>query len=373
MNDICKKSCLTGEINYSLETLADSCKKPKLKAVGASYGIKLSDKLTKQQMLEEVVPAINIGLNIKLKQYSDSDLQILLDSLHGGEINEEEAEKIISSAPFEDGVVYVYNHKDVFTPCVPVELAGKILEYCSAHFFPSDLEPLARCAKAAALIYGRFTPDLLAKVATAYGIECSADDAAKFLESADMAEFTYSDGAAVCTYAEPGELSEHAAELDNDIPKRKEIDAYAAYGFDSLNYYYRQIINFIYSKCSITYKNAQQLIENIALWCMTEGELPDIFKYIQQTEPKITADQFNFLLDMIGELCYRTRKWNLKGNKPCDVKGMKPRIMPQVKPKAPETVHVEPVRVMPKVGRNDPCPCGSGKKYKKCCGKNKND
>jgi preprotein translocase subunit SecA len=28
----------------------------------------------------------------------------------------------------------------------------------------------------------------------------------------------------------------------------------------------------------------------------------------------------------------------------------------------------QPVRVGPKVGRNDPCPCGSGKKYKKCCG-----
>ncbi len=27
------------------------------------------------------------------------------------------------------------------------------------------------------------------------------------------------------------------------------------------------------------------------------------------------------------------------------------------------------VREAPKVGRNDPCPCGSGKKYKKCCGK----
>ena len=25
------------------------------------------------------------------------------------------------------------------------------------------------------------------------------------------------------------------------------------------------------------------------------------------------------------------------------------------------------VRETPKVGRNDPCPCGSGKKYKKCC------
>jgi preprotein translocase subunit SecA len=24
-------------------------------------------------------------------------------------------------------------------------------------------------------------------------------------------------------------------------------------------------------------------------------------------------------------------------------------------------------RASPKIGRNDPCPCGSGKKYKKCC------
>jgi preprotein translocase subunit SecA len=29
----------------------------------------------------------------------------------------------------------------------------------------------------------------------------------------------------------------------------------------------------------------------------------------------------------------------------------------------------KPVRTGAKVGRNDPCPCGSGKKYKKCCGK----
>ena len=27
------------------------------------------------------------------------------------------------------------------------------------------------------------------------------------------------------------------------------------------------------------------------------------------------------------------------------------------------------IRQQPKVGRNDPCPCGSGKKYKKCCGR----
>ena len=30
----------------------------------------------------------------------------------------------------------------------------------------------------------------------------------------------------------------------------------------------------------------------------------------------------------------------------------------------------KPVVKTVKVGRNDPCPCGSGKKYKNCCGKN---
>lgn len=35
-----------------------------------------------------------------------------------------------------------------------------------------------------------------------------------------------------------------------------------------------------------------------------------------------------------------------------------------------ETTGKEPVkRTGKKIGRNAPCPCGSGKKYKKCCGK----
>ena len=33
------------------------------------------------------------------------------------------------------------------------------------------------------------------------------------------------------------------------------------------------------------------------------------------------------------------------------------------------TLKAQPKRNSGKVGRNDPCPCGSGKKYKHCCGK----
>ena len=43
---------------------------------------------------------------------------------------------------------------------------------------------------------------------------------------------------------------------------------------------------------------------------------------------------------------------------------------PQYNNPVGEVEKVRPVKVAPKVGRNDPCPCGSGKKYKKCCGMN---
>ncbi len=46
--------------------------------------------------------------------------------------------------------------------------------------------------------------------------------------------------------------------------------------------------------------------------------------------------------------------------------------LPGAEPAEPEPAAPEPQitfhREFPKVGRNDPCPCGSGKKYKKCCG-----
>ena len=36
-------------------------------------------------------------------------------------------------------------------------------------------------------------------------------------------------------------------------------------------------------------------------------------------------------------------------------------------PPLPTLEGPKPIMADPKVGRNDPCPCGSGKKYKKCC------
>jgi hypothetical protein len=41
----------------------------------------------------------------------------------------------------------------------------------------------------------------------------------------------------------------------------------------------------------------------------------------------------------------------------------------QISMPLPSGSSTKPARTPTKVGRNDPCPCGSGKKFKKCCGK----
>lgn len=51
-------------------------------------------------------------------------------------------------------------------------------------------------------------------------------------------------------------------------------------------------------------------------------------------------------------------------------KGLAPAGLEEGEAEDEPDVPVEPVRrTEPKVGRNDPCPCGSGKKFKECCGR----
>ena len=57
------------------------------------------------------------------------------------------------------------------------------------------------------------------------------------------------------------------------------------------------------------------------------------------------------------------------GAGPAGSGGGQPKPSDVVSEAAAAAEKAKPVRTGPKVGRNDPCPCGSGKKYKHCCGR----
>ncbi|KOM96593.1 zinc chelation protein SecC [Clostridium botulinum] len=61
--------------------------------------------------------------------------------------------------------------------------------------------------------------------------------------------------------------------------------------------------------------------------------------------------------DIITEINNNIEKWCLRGHSIKEIKSKEDKIYEKV----------EKVNHKGKIGRNDPCPCGSGKKYKKCC------
>lgn len=99
-----------------------------------------------------------------------------------------------------------------------------------------------------------------------------------------------------------------------------------------------------------------------------------IIQYLQSWMEFPSFEFTQMLTVKIMELYNDTRQWALKGHTPNELfqeekKFLKP--LPEVPfvTVQPRTKIIDITAHTHKVGRNDPCPCGSGKKYKKCCGK----
>ncbi|MFT8311513.1 MAG: SEC-C metal-binding domain-containing protein [Sporolactobacillus sp.] len=100
-------------------------------------------------------------------------------------------------------------------------------------------------------------------------------------------------------------------------------------------------------------------------------------KVIQFLQMRMEFPSFDFvqqLLAEVTEVYNHTRQWVLKGHTPHELfQKEKEHLIPLPdQPLAPVRSQLPTTSnsvTHAKIGRNDPCPCGSGKKYKKCCGK----
>lgn len=87
--------------------------------------------------------------------------------------------------------------------------------------------------------------------------------------------------------------------------------------------------------------------------------------------------QVSEVMELVMKLANNTRLWENNGHTPNEIfeKMEKPNLRPLPKERLPCFMNFEDMdsankKIGPKkVGRNEPCPCDSGKKYKKCCGK----
>jgi len=99
--------------------------------------------------------------------------------------------------------------------------------------------------------------------------------------------------------------------------------------------------------------------------CINNGvPAPDIVGMLLDKLEIESLDMLQTVLDHLTRLINNTGQWFLKGHTPAE---LFERERESLQPAA--STEVFDLRTGRKIGRNDPCPCGSGKKFKKCCGR----
>ena len=141
----------------------------------------------------------------------------------------------------------------------------------------------------------------------------------------------------------------------------------------------KKLINTL--RTTLGYTGQMPDVVQFRMWQMAqEGDVNEILQLVLEDAPKGNNERaINDALPVLSDFLNNAPRWIFRGRCPSDL---------YVPPTSAPTISLGPnmrnagfndddfqqvVNAMwnsKKVGRNDPCPCGSGKKYKHCCGRN---
>lgn len=173
------------------------------------------------------------------------------------------------------------------------------------------------------------------------------------------------------------------------VPEKNELLKYADDMYFEHTPQAEALYNFFHNKMGMAPDKADDMVGECVL-CITcavfprENPVDDVISDFERMKIKFTKLQTDEFLHLICDLANNTRHCCNRGYTPCELAdrlGMGEiktiaGISAAYSGKAFDPSEIGFVEITynnsitgSKVGRNDPCPCGSGKKYKKCCGR----
>lgn len=156
--------------------------------------------------------------------------------------------------------------------------------------------------------------------------------------------------------------------LETRLQADERLDEEWCYCFDAYmlapQFYDRDVIRFMQLECRLI---LLERMEELKLqFDIIKTEYPEMYEKMKGFYELLTQGNFSYTMDKMRAE-YASMAKNIDGGRYYE-------LYPQYKP-AEEKIQWDSfengsyVRMDKKIGSNDPCPCGSGKKYKKCCGR----
>ena len=153
---------------------------------------------------------------------------------------------------------------------------------------------------------------------------------------------------------------EQVKRSDLDFAKLSYSDVYDA---GSENYIeatpaYKELAQFFMRESGLEVLQAADVVGEIIILLQNGETISAAVNYVNDMGLLKEAEQYKMLMYLLSNLNNTTRLWFIKGHTPNELAKQAENFG--------KIVPFADVRRQ-KVGRNDPCPCGSGKKYKNCC------
>lgn len=130
-----------------------------------------------------------------------------------------------------------------------------------------------------------------------------------------------------------------------------------------------------------------EITEELCLQLQMDADYQTIIDEAQRLGVKYTDDQyFRSFLALLLKLSHHTRRYAHRGHTPAELGLPEPSLKDVLQQVSYDNSYIDPLQktanllrsyaqssttVSGKTSRNAPCPCGSGRKYKNCCGKQK--
>ena len=158
------------------------------------------------------------------------------------------------------------------------------------------------------------------------------------------------------------------------IPSVDEVMDYAKNGYPTRSASYQKLGSFLTDEMKVSDAVKDQTLFFIYKECSMEGRMSTIMKNLSQKGLQFSDEQLEKFTELMMDANNNTRMLEYRGFTPNEISGAvwpfatgRPhRAMPNSF--VPTAMPMQPASTK-KIYPNDPCPCGSGKKYKKCCGR----
>ncbi len=371
--------CIKGEPKSGLMDCLMSCKKNKLIEIANMRGTKVAVSWTKSKMSEKLSEDIVANFKEDIARLDKNAVEFLKDTAG-------RSAEAVNEIRYEDynalekrGNAFFYNLKGDIYPVIPEELSPMLEDVFSGMSNEKSKEDSNEegkqisYARALVNIYGACRLDQFAIVWNNHNKEkMTFDEARAYMDmhAGSQEHFRYEDDCIISNRiqgeAEYSAFLKKLAKRPYYMPTKTEINFYSQNEFDRDTLQYKKFEGFIKARFKDE-KKAQDIVNEILYMGITEKYTYEAAEMILKENgyPVEEAGEKAELTKLITDIMNNMRRWVLRGAMPSQfTRASEVPFLDVLSMKQKQPVHGS-------VGRNDPCPCGSKKKYKKCCGKAK--